>query len=81
MIKFMVFNMDASLTWPCRQRDNDYSHGGRDIAHHACHIAWRGPRNNNDSERTCFESIRIDPEYSFPAGDRLAREPSCHVAS
>ncbi len=39
MIKFMVFNMDASLTWPCRQRDNDYSHGGRDIAHHACHIA------------------------------------------
>lgn len=29
MIKFVVFNMDASLTWPCRQRDNDYSDATR----------------------------------------------------
>jgi hypothetical protein len=29
MIKFVVFNMDASLTWPSRLRDNDYSEAGR----------------------------------------------------
>ena len=38
MIKFVVLNMDASLTWPYRQRDNDYSDGGHNFDTYRYHV-------------------------------------------
>ena len=48
MIKFVVFNMDASLTWPCRQRDNDYSDGARNFDTYRYRVALIGNEYGNE---------------------------------
>ncbi len=39
------------------------------------------PGKLNDSERTCFENIKIDAEYPIQISDCFTREPARHVAS
>ncbi len=58
MIKFVVFNMDAGLTWPYRQRDNDYSEAGRHFDTFRYRVGEMATitvnDNDYDSERTLF---------------------------